>query len=60
MFLCLKIDEFLVFVTDFHQSVSLAVARQLLWQELFSFMGPPFWVNLLRPALPRDGESCQS
>jgi len=38
MFLCLKIDEFLVFVTDFHRSVSLAAAPQLLWQELLFFI----------------------
>jgi len=38
MYLCLKIDEFLAFVTDFHWSVSLAAAHQLLWQELLSFI----------------------
>jgi len=38
----LKIDKFLVFVTGFHRSISLAAALQLLWQELLSFiLGQP-------------------
>jgi len=37
IYLCLKIDEFLAFVTGFYRSVSSAVAPELLWQELLSF-----------------------
>jgi len=53
IFLCLKIDEFLAFVTDFHRSVSLAAAPQLLWQELLSFIFGSTYLGRLYPGMAR-------
>jgi len=49
------VDKNTIFVIDFHQSVYLARASAALARIVLLC----FWVNLLRPALLRNGESYQ-